>query len=66
MPQIGQCTTSYGQEVGVPRTPRAVVRDRGEPKNMLNDIQGAVGELIGFELLHRNNSGAARRGSARP
>jgi hypothetical protein len=46
--------------------PRAVVRDRGEPKNMLDDIQGAVGELIGLALLYATSPCTGLAGDGSP
>src|SRR4051812_15519704 len=37
---------------------RSSDRDRGQGKNLLNDLQGALGELIGLELLQRRGLAA--------
>ena len=36
---------------------RRTVRDRGKTKNVLTDLQGALGELVGLELLDRAGLG---------
>lgn len=41
---------------------RRVTRDRGARKNILNDLQGSLGELLGLGLLHRANLTAGAQG----
>src|SRR5262249_48377272 len=41
---------------------RRKVRDRGMAKNILNDLQGALGELVGLELLNRGGISARAQG----
>lgn len=37
-------------------------RDRGRSKNLLNDLQGAIGEIVGLTLLDRRQLGAPAHG----
>lgn len=41
---------------------RRRVRDRGTAKNILNDLQGSIGELVGLELLDRAHFRAVAQG----
>lgn len=41
---------------------RLATRDRGTRKNILNDLQGSLGELLGLDLLHQANLSAGAQG----
>lgn len=41
---------------------RQAIRDRGAANNLLNDLQGSLGELVGLELLDRAGLGVGARG----